>query len=237
MLDRLVGYKISPLLWQKVKKGLSAGRVQSVATRMICDREREIDEFVPEEYWVISGKFHCAGVEIGAKLLTLNGGTAAISNREAADAALDVIRAQNYAVSAVRKGEKRKNPAAPFTTSNLQQEASRKLGFTTQKTMQIARILGQLVLQHFAQRERVRHAACKAHYHLVMIYAAHFARGALHYNLFAQSHLTVAGHSDFAAALNGAYRSSLEFQIDSSCMWSCLIVSIVSSARLSKTPT
>ncbi len=141
VLDRLVGYKISPLLWQKVKKGLSAGRVQSVATRMICDREREIDESVPEEYWVISGKFHCAGVEIGAKLLTLNGETAAISNREAADAALDVIRAQSYAVSAVRKGEKRKNPAAPFTTSNLQQEASRKLGFTTQKTMQIAQQL------------------------------------------------------------------------------------------------
>ena len=141
VLDRLVGYKISPLLWQKVKKGLSAGRVQSVATRMICDREREIDEFVPEEYWVLTGRFSCAGVELGARLVTLGGEQEHITNREQAESALELIRAQSYTVSAVRKGEKRKNPAAPFTTSNMQQEASRKLGFTTQKTMQIAQQL------------------------------------------------------------------------------------------------
>ncbi len=141
VLDRLVGYKISPLLWQKVKKGLSAGRVQSVATRMICDREREIDEFVPEEYWVLTGRFSCAGVELGARLVTLGGEQEHITSREQAESALELIRAQSYTVSAVRKGEKRKNPAAPFTTSNMQQEASRKLGFTTQKTMQIAQQL------------------------------------------------------------------------------------------------
>lgn len=141
VLDRLVGYKISPLLWQKVKKGLSAGRVQSVATRMICDREREIDEFVPEEYWVLTGAFRCGGVDLGARLITLGGEQEHISNRAEAERALELIRAQKYAVSAVRRGEKRKNPTAPFTTSNMQQEASRKLGFTTQKTMQIAQQL------------------------------------------------------------------------------------------------
>ena len=141
VLDRLVGYKISPLLWQKVKKGLSAGRVQSVATRMICDREREIEEFVPEEFWVLTGKFHCAGAELGARLITLGGEQEHVSTREEAERALELIRAQSYRVSAVRRGEKRKNPAAPFTTSNMQQEASRKLGFTTQKTMQIAQQL------------------------------------------------------------------------------------------------
>src|SRR5699024_9316572 len=109
----LVGYKISPLLWQKVKKGLSAGRVQSVATRMICDREREIDEFVPEEYWVLTGRFSCAGVELGARLVTLGGEQEHITSREQAESALELIRAQSYTVSAVRKGEKRKNPAAP----------------------------------------------------------------------------------------------------------------------------
>lgn len=141
VLDRLVGYKISPLLWQKVKKGLSAGRVQSVATRMICDREREIEEFVPEEFWVLTGRFRCAGAELGARLITLGGEQEHVSTREEAERALELIRAQSYRVSAVRRGEKRKNPAAPFTTSNMQQEASRKLGFTTQKTMQIAQQL------------------------------------------------------------------------------------------------
>ena len=141
VLDRLVGYKISPLLWQKVKKGLSAGRVQSVATRMICDREREIEEFVPEEFWVLTGRFRCAGAELGARLITLGGEQEHVSTREEAERALELMRAQSYRVSAVRRGEKRKNPAAPFTTSNMQQEASRKLGFTTQKTMQIAQQL------------------------------------------------------------------------------------------------
>lgn len=141
VLDRLVGYKLSPLLWQKVKKGLSAGRVQSVAARMICDREREIDEFVPEEYWVLSGKFMCGNAELAARLIRIDGEPEHISSREEAARALELIRAQRYSVSAVKRGAKRSNPAAPFTTSNLQQEASRKLGFTTQKTMQVAQQL------------------------------------------------------------------------------------------------
>ncbi|NLG24857.1 MAG: type I DNA topoisomerase, partial [Clostridiales bacterium] len=140
VLDRLVGYKISPLLWSKVRKGLSAGRVQSVATAMICEREREIDEFEPEEYWNLHAQFTASGHTFRARFVSLDGQND-LASREAVDAALARAREAKFAVKSVKWGERRKLPAAPFTTSNLQQEASRKLGFTTQKTMQIAQQL------------------------------------------------------------------------------------------------
>ena len=141
VLDRLIGYKISPLLWRKVKKRLSAGRVQSVATKMICDREEEIDIFVPEEYWTISAPFTIGKAKVSARFTGFGGDKAELHNQQEAQAVVDACRDATFRVSIIKKGERRKYPAAPFTTSNLQQEASRKLGFTTQKTMQIAQQL------------------------------------------------------------------------------------------------
>ena len=141
VLDRLIGYKISPLLWRKVKKGLSAGRVQSVATKMICDREEEIDIFVPEEYWTISAPFTIGKAKVSARFTGFGGDKAELHNQQEAQAVVDACSDATFRVSIIKKGERRKFPAAPFTTSNLQQEASRKLGFTTQKTMQIAQQL------------------------------------------------------------------------------------------------
>ena len=141
VLDRLVGYKISPLLWAKVKKGLSAGRVQSVATRIICDREREIDEFVPEEYWNLLGNFTSGANGFKARFYGENGEKLELRSREETERVMQSVKEERFQVGTVKRGERRKYPAAPFTTSNLQQEASRKLGFTTQKTMQIAQQL------------------------------------------------------------------------------------------------
>ncbi len=141
VLDRLVGYKISPLLWVKIKKGLSAGRVQSVATRMICDRETEIEMFEPEEYWHVTAKLRTGGKTLEAKLYSLDGERVSIGDEQTANAAKARIEKGGFVVKAVKRGERRRHPAAPFTTSNLQQEASRKLGFTTSKTMQIAQQL------------------------------------------------------------------------------------------------
>ena len=141
VLDRLVGYKISPLLWRKIKKGLSAGRVQSVAAKMICDREEEIDIFVPEEYWTISSPFKIGKAKVNARFTALNGEKKELGSREEADAIVEKCAGAEFSVAQIKKTERRKYPAAPFTTSNLQQEASRKLGFTTQKTMQIAQQL------------------------------------------------------------------------------------------------
>ena len=141
ILDRLVGYKISPLLWAKIKKGLSAGRVQSVATRMVCDRETEIETFEPEEYWHVEAAVSACGQKIAARLYSIDGVKASIENAEQAEAAKARIAQGKFAVKSVKRGERRKHPAPPFTTSNLQQEASRKLGFTTAKTMQIAQQL------------------------------------------------------------------------------------------------
>ncbi len=140
VLDRLVGYKISPLLWAKVRKGLSAGRVQSVATAMICDREHEIDEFEPQEYWNVAARMKTADGEFVARFLSCDGNTE-LGNEEETQAVVERMNKAKFTVEAVRVGERRKHPAAPFTTSNLQQEASRKLGFTTLKTMQIAQQL------------------------------------------------------------------------------------------------
>ena len=136
VLDRLVGYKISPLLWVKVKKGLSAGRVQSVATRMIVDREDEIDAFIPEEYWDVTTKLTANGKHFAARLYRPE-----IHGEAEAKAAVERIRSGGLTVTSDKRAERKKNPSPPFTTPNLQQEASRKLRFTTSKTMQIAQQL------------------------------------------------------------------------------------------------
>lgn len=141
-LDRLVGYKISPLLWAKVRKGLSAGRVQSVATRMIVDREEEIEAFIPEEYWDIYADITVAcekgkALPLRAKLLQVDGKKAAIATADEAKAAQKLIKAAKLSVASLKTKERFKHPAPPFTTSTLQQEASRKLNFTIAKTMQV----------------------------------------------------------------------------------------------------
>lgn len=141
LLDRLVGYKISPLLWVKIKKGLSAGRVQSVATRMVVDREQEIEQFEPEEYWYVDAQLRAGGKQLQARLISLDGERVTLSDAEQANEAKTRVEKGGFVIRSVKRGERRKHPAAPFTTSNLQQEASRKLGFTTAKTMQVAQQL------------------------------------------------------------------------------------------------
>lgn len=161
ILDRLVGYKLSPLLWSKVKRGLSAGRVQSVAVRLICDREKEIEDFKQEEYWTITGTFLAGGQEAGAKrgdgrrkagaeeetafqakLAKIDGEKAVIPDETTARKLEKEIKAgMSYAVSAVTKRKRLRHPAPPFITSTLQQEASRKLGFSAKKTMALAQQL------------------------------------------------------------------------------------------------
>jgi DNA topoisomerase-1 len=143
ILDRLVGYKISPLLWAKVRGGLSAGRVQSVAVRLIVDREREIRAFVPREYWTITAQLAAAGSPIvfGADLYQIDGEKAEITNGEQAGAIVAALDGAEFRVASVKTRETRRNAAAPFTTSTLQQEASRKLKFRVRKTMQIAQSL------------------------------------------------------------------------------------------------
>ena len=145
-LDRLVGYKISPLLWAKVKKGLSAGRVQSVATRLVVDREQDIEDFIPEEYWDITANALLPAARgrkttFTLRLSTLDGQKAELHNEQEAKAALDRVENARFAVYGIKRGEKKKVPAPPFTTSSLQQEAGRKLNFTTQKTMQVVQQL------------------------------------------------------------------------------------------------
>ncbi len=141
VLDRIVGYKISPLLWAKIRKGLSAGRVQSVATRMIVDREQEIEAFIPEEYWHADARLTACGQKLTARLVAAHGERAGLKDEAQAKEAQALIERGGFTVRSVKRGERRKHPAPPFTTSNLQQEASRKLGFTTAKTMQVAQQL------------------------------------------------------------------------------------------------
>ncbi|MBR1822398.1 MAG: type I DNA topoisomerase [Clostridia bacterium] len=141
VLDRLVGYKISPILWQKVKKGLSAGRVQSVATKIICDRENEIEAFIPEEYWTLTTTFNIDKTQVAARFTGYGDEKLDLKTRADADAVIAKCKGAKFAVGAIKRAERRRLPAPPFTTSNLQQEASRKLGFSTQKTMQIAQQL------------------------------------------------------------------------------------------------
>ena len=143
VLDRLVGYKLSPFLWKKVRPGLSAGRVQSVAVRLIADREQEIRRFVQEEYWTIDASLLAENSKkaFPSRLHSKAGQKIEIKNKEAADSILAELKQQNFIVSAVKKGVRQKSPAPPFTTSTLQQEASRKLGFQAYRTMKAAQEL------------------------------------------------------------------------------------------------
>ena len=143
VLDRLVGYKISPILWAKVQKGLSAGRVQSVATRIICDREQEIMDFVPEEYWSITAHLHEKNSKknFDAKYYGEDGKKRELRSEADAKSVLDRIEGAAFTVSELKTGEKTRHAAPPFTTSSMQQEAARKLGFTTKRTMMVAQQL------------------------------------------------------------------------------------------------
>ena len=141
VLDRLVGYSISPILWRKVKKGLSAGRVQSVALKIIIDREKEIREFIPEEYWSIDGNFKKATKKFKAAFWGLDGKKKKLPNADSIKEVTDRLDGKDYQVTKVEKKERKRNPSAPFTTSSLQQEAARKLNFRTRKTMMVAQQL------------------------------------------------------------------------------------------------
>lgn len=182
ILDRLVGYKLSPLLWRKVRGGLSAGRVQSVAVRLIVDREREIEAFVPLEYWSIVGRF-CTetGETFTARLIGRNGqrfgapsdeGAAIIGSQAEAQALVEALRRPEYLVGEVRRKDQARHPAPPFTTSTLQQEANRKLGFSASRTMAVAQQLyegldvgagGTVGLITYMRTDSVRVAASAQH--------------------------------------------------------------------------
>ena len=140
VLDRIVGYKISPVLWKKVKRGLSAGRVQSVAVKLIVDREEEIEKFIPEEYWniYVDLKDKKSKKTFEARFYGESGKKQEIHSKDEVDTILQNIKDKEYIISEVKKGEKKRTPAPPFTTSTMQQEASRKLGFTLKKTMSVA---------------------------------------------------------------------------------------------------
>ncbi|GGA39825.1 type I DNA topoisomerase [Paenibacillus physcomitrellae] len=141
ILDRLVGYKISPLLWKKVKKGLSAGRVQSVAVKIILDRENEISEFVPEEYWSITAGLKTGSTAFEAKFHKLAGEKKELHSEADVQEVLKAIENAEYTVGTVKEKERQRHPAPPFTTSSLQQEAARKLNFRAAKTMSVAQQL------------------------------------------------------------------------------------------------
>lgn len=143
MLDRMVGYRISPLLWAKIKRGLSAGRVQSVALRIICDREDEINAFIPEEYWTLDASLKIKGEKkpLIAKYYGTDDGKAEIASKQEMDKILGELEDASFTVQDVKKGERVKKAPLPFTTSTLQQEASKVLNFSTQKTMRLAQQL------------------------------------------------------------------------------------------------
>ena len=138
VLDRIVGYKISPILWKKVKRGLSAGRVQSVAVKLIVDRENEIENFKPEEYWNILATLSKNNDKFIARFYGKDGKKIELHKKEEVDEILQNLKNAKYIVTDVKKGEKKRTPAPPFTTSTMQQEASRKLSFPIRKTMQVA---------------------------------------------------------------------------------------------------
>ena len=143
ILDRLVGYLISPILWKKVKRGLSAGRVQSVALRLICDREKEIDAFIPEEYWTLDVLLDVEGEKkpLTVRLDSFQGEKMEIRSRQEMDKILKALEGSSYTIEEIRRGERARKCPLPFTTSTLQQEASKKLNFSTQKTMRLAQQL------------------------------------------------------------------------------------------------
>ena len=142
VLDRMVGYSISPLLWEKVKRGLSAGRVQSVALRIIADRENEIDAFIPKEYWTLEAQFVVEGIKkpLIAKYYG-NPDKCEISSKEEVDSIISDLKGARYKISSMKQSERTKKPPLPFTTSTLQQEGAKQLNFATRKTMQIAQQL------------------------------------------------------------------------------------------------
>ena len=143
VMDRIVGYKISPVLWKKVGKGLSAGRVQSVAVRLIVEREEEIEKFVPEEYWniTLTASDFATSTKFEAKFIGKSGKKMELHTKEEVDKVLNDLEGAKYIVKEVKRGEKKRSPAPPFTTSTMQQEASRKLNFAIKKTMQVAQML------------------------------------------------------------------------------------------------
>lgn len=142
VLDRMVGYQISPLLWNKVKRGLSAGRVQSVALRIICDREQEINEFVADEYWSLDTSFNLKGnKKLQAKFYGKKDEKIDLKSKEQVDKILNELKGKKFSVVDIKNGERNKKPPLPFTTSTLQQEASKLLNFTTSKTMRVAQQL------------------------------------------------------------------------------------------------
>ncbi|WP_099221388.1 type I DNA topoisomerase [Listeria costaricensis] len=188
VLDRLVGYNISPILWKKVKKGLSAGRVQSVALRLIIDREREIKAFKPEEYWTIDGNFKKGRKAFQAAFYGYDGKKQKLSTVEDVQQVMARLKGKDYEVINVTKKERLRNPAAPFTTSSLQQEAARKLNFRTRKTMMLAQQLyegitlgrqGTVGLITYMRTDSTRisdTATQEAHQYIVDQYGSEFAR-------------------------------------------------------------
>lgn len=155
-LDRIVGYKISPLLWKKVRKGLSAGRVQSVAVRLIIDREEQIEDFVPEEYWTLDAELLSGRKKFDSKFWGEGDKRLDITSEVQMNEILDYLEDKKYIVKDVRTGEKKRNPAPPFTTSTLQQEASRKLGFAIKKTMSLAQGLYESGLITYMRTDSTR---------------------------------------------------------------------------------
>lgn len=143
ILDRMIGYRISPLLWEKVKRGLSAGRVQSVALRIICDREEEINAFMPQEYWTIEADFTTKGMKkpFRARFYGDENGKLAVESEAQAEKIVAAVKAAEFHVAELKTGERKRQPAPPFTTSTLQQEAAKALNFSTQKTMRLAQQL------------------------------------------------------------------------------------------------
>ena len=142
LLDRIVGYKISPLLWKTVKSGLSAGRVQSVATRILVERENEISEFVPVEYWTVEAELKNAdGKSLSVRFFGDENGKIRLGSESETQAVLDAINNGEFTVKAVKKADKQRLPSPPFTTSTLQQEAANKLGFQSARTMRVAQEL------------------------------------------------------------------------------------------------
>ncbi len=143
VLDRLVGYSLSPLLWEKIRSRLSAGRVQSVALRQIVEREREIDAFVPVEYWTIEAELQPQSLDVTfrAKLVKVDGQDPVLPNQEVVNGVLEDMEKASYTINKIKRGERRRKPSAPFITSTLQQEASRRLGYTARRTMALAQQL------------------------------------------------------------------------------------------------
>ncbi|MCB1138828.1 MAG: type I DNA topoisomerase [Leptospiraceae bacterium] len=141
ILDRLVGYSLSPILWKKIKRGLSAGRVQSIALRLICDREKEIDAFVPREYWTVDAKLQKNKTAFPASLNTIDGQKVDLKTEDDVQGMEEEMKSLEFKVSGITKRERKRQPTAPYTTSRMQQDAANKLGFTSQKTMMVAQQL------------------------------------------------------------------------------------------------